>query len=66
VAVVVLIIDLALGGYGVWLTWLGAGTGASSIKLFGLMDVSTTSVGLGCVALSAAVALRVLPRVLKP
>ena len=64
VVIVVGLLAVVLGGYGCWLTYLGAGTGQSTILLFS-QQVSTTSVGLGCVFIAGVVGAVVLRRVLK-
>jgi uncharacterized membrane protein (DUF441 family) len=47
VAIVVGVLVAILGGYGVWLTYLGASTAASTMRLFG-QELSTMSVGVAC------------------
>lgn len=64
VAMIVGVVAIALGAFGVWLTALGAGQAQSVVHRFG-QKVSTTSVGLGAIFVAGSVLAYVLVRVLR-
>lgn len=63
-AIVVGVLVAILGGYGVWLTYLGASTAASTMRFFG-QELSTTSVGVACVFIAGVLGVIILRRVLR-
>jgi hypothetical protein len=65
VAMLVTPLAAVLAAIGGWLTYLGAGAGQSTISLFG-QQLSTTSVGLGCVFVGGVLGAVILRRVLGP